>query len=347
MCLLAGCGHDPQAAGPSGPPAMPVKIQTAMMQRVGDFTEYLATLRSRNSSILQPQVDGQITRIFVKSGDHVSAGTPILEIDPLKQEATVRSQESTRQSKQAALEYARSELDRRKKLAAEGVISRQDLEQAQTAYDSAKADLEATEASVREQKEQLRYYTVRAPAAGIVGDIPVRVGDRVSPTTVLTTLDRGGELEAYVSVPAEKSSAVHMGQTVEIVAEDGKPPVRTKVTFVSPRVDPDNQLLLIKALVPNQEHRFRNDQVVHARAQWKENELPVIPVTAVSRMGGQIFAFVAEGQPGKMVARQRSIHVGDMVGNDYAVLDGIKPGDRVIVSGVQMLADGVPVQPLS
>jgi RND family efflux transporter MFP subunit len=347
LCLLVACGRDPQAAAPSGPQALPVKIETAKIQRVGDFTEYLATLRSRNSSVLQPQVDGQITRIFVKSGDRVSAGTPILEIDPLKQQATVRSQESTQQSKKAALDYARSELERRKKLAAQGVISRQDLEQAQTAYDAAKADLEATEASVREQQEQLRYYTVRAPAAGIVGDIPVRVGDRVAQTTILTTLDRGSELEAYISVPAEKSGAVHLGQPVEIVAEDGKPPVRTKVTFVSPRVDTDNQLLLIKAGVPNQDHRFRNEQVVHARVQWQENEVPVIPVTAVSRMGGQIFAFIAEGQPGKMVARQRSIKVGELVGNDYAVLEGIKAGDRVIVSGTQMLADGMPVQPLS
>ena len=78
---------------------------------------------------------------------------------------------------------------------------------------------------------------------------------------------------------------------------------------------------------------------------WSEEKRPVIPVTAVSRLSGKIFAFVAEGQGQQTVARQRLIQVGDVVGNDYVVLDGVKPGDKIIVSGVQMLADGMPVAP--
>ena len=73
----------------------------------------------------------------------------------------------------------------------------------------------------------------------------------------------------------------------------------------------------------------------------------MVPVVAVSRMGGQIFAFVAEGQGGQAVAKQRPIKVGDVVGNNYVVLDGIKPGDRIITTGVQILVDGMPVAPQS
>jgi hypothetical protein len=78
---------------------------------------------------------------------------------------------------------------------------------------------------------------------------------------------------------------------------------------------------------------------------WSEEKHPMIPVTAVSRLSGKIFAFVAESQGLQAVARQKAIQVGDLVGNDYVVLDGIKPGDRIIVSNVQLLADGMPVAP--
>lgn len=340
-----GCNKKMEAAG-EAQQALPVKIQVVRAQRVGDYSEFLATLRSRDSSVLQPQVEGQITRIYVHSGDPVQPGARILEIDPLKQEATVRNQEANRLSKLATLEYNRRELERSKSLFAAGVISKQNLDQAQSAYDASKADVEAMEAGVREQQVQLHYYIVKAPAAGIIGDIPVRVGDRVTVSTVLTTLDRGGQLEAYISVPSEKSAVARLGMPVELIADTG-PPVRTSVSFVSPRVDSDSQLLLIKAFIPNQDHRFRNAQVLHARVIWKETEMPVVPVMAVSRLSGQMFVFVAESQGGKSVARQKSIAVGDMIGNDYVVLNGIKPGEKLITSGVQVLADGMAVSPES
>ncbi len=348
-CLAwASCSRPAQGNAPAaGPQALPVKVQTAELQSVGEFTEYLATLKSRNAAILQPQVEGEITRIFVKSGDQVQPGTPILEIDPLKQQATVHSMEANRQSQLAQLEYNRTELERRKRLYAAGVISKQDLDQIQTAYDASVATLKSMEANVREQQVQLHYYTVTSPGVGIIGDVPVRVGDRVTVSTVLTTLDEKGELEAYISIPAEKAGQVKIGTPIDLLSDASGQPTRTKISFVSPRVDSANQLLLVKAWVPNADHRFRNDQVVHARVIYREIERPVVPVVAVSRLGGQIFAFVAEGQGDHAVAKQRPIKVGDVVGNNYVVLDGIKPGDRIITTGVQILVDGMPVAPQS
>ena len=264
-----GCSRSAQGGRGDQPQALPVKVQTAALERVPDFTEYIATLKSRRSAVLQPEVEGQIRRIFVRSGQRVAPGASLIEIDPRKQAATLHSQEANRRARLAALEYNRAELERKKRLFAAGVISKQELDQAQSAYDASKAEVEALEASVQEQQVQLRYYTVKAPSAGAIGDIPVRVGDRVKTDTVLTTLDEGGELEAYISVPAEKSAAVRIGTPVEILAENGKPPVRTSVTFISPRVDTENQLLLVKAAV-HRDQRFRNDQIVHARVIWTE-----------------------------------------------------------------------------
>ncbi len=341
---LAGCSRQVQGAGDNRAPAMAVKIEVAQLHPAADFTEYIATLRSRRAAVLRPDVEGQITRILVRSGDRVTRGTPLLEIDPQKQQATVSSQEANRRSRLAALEYNRSELERRKQLHAAGVISRQELEQAQSAFDASKADVDALEATVHEQQVQLHYHLVKAPAEGVIGDIPVRVGDRVKFDTELTTLDQGGELEAYISIPAELAPRVRPGMPVEIV-EDSRPAIRVPVSFISPRVDTQNQLLLIKAIVPNAQQHFRNEQLVHAKVIWQETQRPLVPVTAVSRLSGQTFAFVAEGEGTKAVARQRTIRTGDVVGNSYVVLDGIKAGDKVITTGVNMLVDGMPVAP--
>lgn len=340
---LLGIGCSDSSAKPAGPPAFPVKVAQAQELLVPQSTDYLATLKSRNSAVLQPQVEGDIVKIYVQSGQRVEAGTPILQIDPRKQEATVNNQEAALKSKQATIEQNRIDLERKKELFAAGVIAKADLDLSQSTYNASKADAEALEASIREQKVQLRYYTVNAPTAGMVGDIPVRVGDHVTNQAVLTTLDHGGELEAYVYVPSEKSAAVRVGMPVDILDDSGKPLLRTKISFISPRVDPDSQTLLVKTAVPNAGQKFRNAQQVHSRVVWSEEKKPVIPVTAVSRQSGKIFAFVAEGDGKQTVARQRAITVGDLVGNNYVVLDGIRPGDKVIVSSVQMLADGMPV----
>jgi RND family efflux transporter MFP subunit len=345
--LLAGCSSNAAAGKPAGPQAFPVKVMTTQEKLVPQSTDYLATLRSWDAAILQPQVEGDVTKIFVRPGEHVSAGASILEIDPRRQEAAVVNQEATYKSQLATLELARVDLDRKKQLFAAGVIAKADLDASQTAYDAAKANAAALEASTRQQKVQLRYYTVNAPTDGIIGDIPVRVGDHVTNQSQLTTIDRGGHLEAYIYLPAEKSGKVRMGMPVDVLDDSGKPALRTRVTFISPRVDTDSQTLLVKTQVPNGDGRFRNAQQVHAQVIWSEQKAPLIPITAVSRLSGKLFAFVAEGNGQQAVAKQRVITVGDLVGNDYVVLEGLKPGDKVIVSNVQMLVDGMPVVPTS
>lgn len=344
LAALAGCSRGGNAQQ-KAPQAMPVQTQTVELHPVKEFTEYLATVHSRGSSVLQPQVEGFVTKIFVKPGAKVSEGQKLIQIDPLKQEAAVTSAESTRKSRLAQLELARTNLARVKRLSAEGVVSRQELDQAQSTYEAARADAEALQASVNEQRQQLRYYTVSAPAAGTVGDIPVRVGDRVKTDTVVTTLDSGQGLELYISIPAEKATDVKLGTEVQVLGEDGKP-FSSKVNFIAPRIDTDNQLLLVKAPLPAGETRFRNEQTVHAQIVWREKPGVTIPLSAVARVAGQQFAFVAESDQGKTVARQKRLEVGDVIGNEYIVRSGLNAHDKLITTAVQFLADGMPVQPM-
>jgi RND family efflux transporter MFP subunit len=229
-------------------------------------------------------------------------------------------------------------------LAASGISSQNDLDQARAALDAARAELAALEAQVREQQVQLHYYTVTAPTAGIVGDIPGRVGDRVTADTMLTTIDQPGALEAYVSVPIERAPQLRAGLPVQILDGAGELLAEIPVSFVSPRVDEATQTVLVKAKVDEAEG-LRPSQFIRARLVWGTHEGPVVPVLAVSRISGQHFAFVAEEDKGALVARQRQLRLGEIVGGEYVVLDGIEPGDRVIVSGTQFLVDGAPVSP--
>jgi len=349
LCLgaicVASCGGKSQADNPGGgaPSAMPVQVVVAEPQIINDTTEYLALLKSRHSAILNPQVEGQVTKILVKSGDHVKAGEPLLQIDPLKQEAAVNSQEASRAAQEATVRFAQVSLERAKKLFDAGVISKQDFDNAQTSYDSAVAQLKSLEHQVQQQKVELHYYSVGAPMDGIVGDIPVRVGDRVAVSTLLTTVDEPGALEAYIYVPAARARDLRVGLPVRLLGDNGAVLTESQITFVSPQVDPETQTVLAKAAIGSSKANFRIAQQVRTQIQWGSRKGQVIPVLAVQRINGQFFAFVTTKEASGSVAKQRLLKVGDIVGNNYAVQDGIAAGDHVIVSGLQFLQDGAPV----
>jgi RND family efflux transporter MFP subunit len=338
-CQKSAADNAPGAAMP----ATPVRIQIAASVKIPDTTEYLSMLKSRHSANINPQVEGQITHIFVKSGDHVKAGTPLLQIDPLKQEATVNSQEASRAAQEANLRYAKVSLERAQKLFDAGVISKQEFDNAQTGYEAAVAQLKSLEEQVKQQKVELRYYSVTAPTDGIVGDIPVRMGDRVTVSTLLTTVDEPGVLEAYIYVPADRAKNLKPGLPVRLLDDAGNTVVNTRITFISPQVDTDTQTVLAKAIVENPKDKLRIAQQARTQITWGIHEGPIIPVLAVLRINGQFFGFVAVNEDKATVARQKALRLGDTVGNDFVVLDGIKPGDHVIISGTQFLQDGMPV----
>jgi RND family efflux transporter MFP subunit len=345
LLFVTACGKSKEAQA-DAPQAMPVKVQTAKAQKVDDTTDYVATLKSRDSAVVMPQVEGIITQIFVHSGERIASGAPMMQIDPAKQQATVNSQEHARAAQVAQVTWAQQNYDRVSGLANAGVVSKQDLDQARATLDAAQAQLHSLDAQVSEQQVQLHYYQVVAPRTGIVGDVPVRVGDRVVTTTTLTTVDRPGSLEAYIYVPIEKSAQLKMNLPVQIVDQSGALLASSRITFISPQVDTTTQTVLVKAQIANSNDSLRTAQFIRARVVWGSQEKPVVPVVAVSRIGGLYFAFVAEpDQKGGYVVHQKPLQIGQIVGNNYVVLDGVKPGDKVVVSGTQFLIDGVPVVP--
>jgi len=354
MVLAAiGCQQAPQKApqGAGGMQAMPVKAVAASLEPVAQSNEYMATIKSRRSATILPQVSGLLTKILVHSGEHVKAGQAMMEIDPKQQEATVASQGATERQKKALMDYDTIELDRQKKLFAAGVTSRDALDQAQQAYDNAKADYEAALQTRNMQQEQLGYYTVRAPFDGVVGDIPVHLGDYVSPllspAVTLTTVDQPGDLEAYIYIPTERAAEARPGLNVELSDTSGKLLEKTKIDFLSPQVDPNLQGILAKAPVHATPEIMRNAQLIKARVIWSTKPMVVVPVLAVTRQGGQTFVYVARKQPnGQYIAAETPVTLGDTVGNSYAITSGLNAGDQVVVSSTQFLVNGMPVSPL-
>lgn len=213
---------------------MPVQVAPVTLSPVPNSDTYVATIKSRRSATMQPQVDGNLVKIFVKSGDVVKAGQSLMRIDPLKQIATVQSQQGTQAQKKALYDYTKIEEERQRKLFEAGVVSRDAYDQATQAYQNAKADYESNIALTDTQKQQLAYYDIRAPFDGIVGDIPVHLGDYVSTTTVLTTVDENADLEAYIYIPTDRAAQVRRGLPVEILDNSGNTLVKSTISFLSP-----------------------------------------------------------------------------------------------------------------
>jgi RND family efflux transporter MFP subunit len=348
--FISACNRTP--AGPAGGAAFPpttVQLEAAHTTAIENATEYVATVKSLASTSVQPQIEGQITQIFVKSGDRVRRGDRLMQIDPQRQQAVVASQQADRSALEADLEYATQQQRRSEELFKSGAISRQELEAAETAVRTAEARLQSLTAQVQQGQVQLRYFTITAPTAGVVGDVPARVGNQVSPQTVLTTIDQNAALEVYVQVPIERAPELRLGLPIRILSSDGSEVVATtKATFISPAADEQTQSVLVKGLIANPTGALRASQYVRARVVWNSGEGLVVPVTAAVRINGQHFAFVAEEAKGAdgttgLVAKQRAIKVGPIVGDNYTVLDGLMAGDRVVTVGAQKLADGAPI----
>jgi RND family efflux transporter MFP subunit len=324
---------------------MEVKTITLEARPLPQASEYVSTVRSLRSITVQPQVEGIVRQIFVMAGDRVGLGQPLIQIDPDKQQATVTAAESQRLSREADLAFARQQLARMQKLFDAGAVSRAELEQAETAFKNAEAQLSAVQSQIKESQVELQYYRVTAPSAGVVGDIPIRQGDRVTQSTVITTIDQPEGLEAYINVPLERAMNLRQGLTVELLDTNGEVIASNPITFIAPRADDATQTVLVKATLRQMPPTVRVMQYVRARIIWSNEPALAIPVVAVTRVAGQHFVFVAEQGEKGFVARQKAVTLGDVLGEDYIVRAGLDPGARIIVSNVQKLGDGAPVKP--
>ncbi len=348
--LAAGCGaKTAKPAGGQGMQMMPVRTVAASLQPVAQSSQYMATIKSRRSATISPQVSGVLTAINVHSGEEVKAGQVLMTIDSRQQQANVASLMATERQQKATYDYNTIEVARQKQLFSEGIVSRQAYQQEQQTFQNSKASYESAVEARKTQQQLLDYYTIRAPFDGIVGDIPVHVGDYVasgSSGTMLTTVDENRDLEAYIYVPTERAGQVQVGLAVDLLDNAGNLLEKTRIDFVSPQVDNNLQGILVKAPVQSGKQLLRNGQMVEANIIWSTRPMVVVPVLAVVRENGAPFVYILNQVNGHYMAEEKEITLGQTVGNNYSVSGGINPGQRVIVSGTQFLVNGMPVMPL-
>ena len=299
--------------------------------------------------------------------------------------ASLASLQSSLQSKLSNVEFTRAQHQRYQNLAGQGAVAQSELDSWKNHYTAAQADRDAilqqiegqkmliqkferqhkqAQSSLQAQQEQLRYYEIVAPFAGMIGDIPVKLGDHVEKTVALTTLTENHPLEVYVAVPAEKASQIHKGMNVALLGSEGTDYGQSRVSFIAPTVDPASQTVLVKTLFDNSKNELRADQTVRALIVWKEKPVISVPTAAVTQAAGKHFVFVAErgnlppsgervashvaahAAPQSaegLVAHQREIEIYGIEGGLFQVKSGLKNGDRIITTGIQRLMDGAPI----
>jgi RND family efflux transporter MFP subunit len=345
MLAASGC-HNAQPQPQAAPP-LPVSILRLTEKPVRDEDEYLASLTSRRSITLYSQVNGYIRRIPSKPGDKVKEGALLIEIDPGQHAATLKSLSATLETRKVARDFAVHHDESSKNLAASGLLSDLEYQQRRSQRAAAEADVKVAEAQAQAQADLLRYYRITAPSDGTVGDVPVKIGDYVTPQTRLTSVDQDNLVEAYVYVPITKAATIKPETRVALLAEDGKTICEEKPSFVSPQVNIDTQTVLVKTICPN-DGRLRTAQVLKARMIWSQRQGLTVPIVDVTRQAGQYFAFVVETGPGgALVARQKPITVGAIQGNDFVVTGGLNPGVEIVGSSIQKIHDGSAIARLS
>ncbi|MEO1352421.1 MAG: efflux RND transporter periplasmic adaptor subunit [Cyanobacteria bacterium J06635_15] len=405
--------------GPKGPPpgppmgqGVPVQLRQVQTGTIEDSDEYLGALEAQTGVALQPEVSGRVTQVFVSSGDRVTAGTPIVQINPDRTQAefsaaqanvnvsraardssaaNLRSLEAREAELIAEVALQEEEYRRTAALVEAGALADQELdiavrdrEAARASLQSAQQEIEAARASLNQSnaslaqaeananatRQDLQERTVTAPIDGIVGDIPVKLGDYVETSTLITTIVQNEVLELEIDVPIEQADQLQPGLPVELIRSDTDEALATgSITFISPQTDADTQMVLTKARFTNLAGRLQDAQRVEARIIWERRPGILVPTSAITRLGGQTFVYTVEeadesaseeagngapppggGDPaaGPMqVAKLRPVQLGQIQDNEYPVLEGLSLGETIVISGILNLQDGTPVVPQS
>lgn len=403
-----------------GPQGSPVSLETATTETVRESSEFIGSLEADGSSTIRSEITGRISQIFVEEGERVTAGTPLVQLNPERREAdvaavqaAVNSARAIQANASAQLEALRAErvaqaanvelqdnnLRRVSRLVEAGALAQQDLEDAQrdretaiatlnaldrridaaqASLDEARSGLDQAQANANRATTELQDTLITAPFDGVVGDIPVSAGDVVSTSDPLTSLTRNQVMTLRLSVPIERAPELRVGQRVELIDANGAANQAGEVTVISPTVEANAQTIQVSARFDNQGGQLRDGQFVQARLIWQEQPGVLVPSSAISRLAGESFIFVAEpaaeangdspngggpppeaapgGPPGAdsgdngnsqpLVAVQRQVQLGSIQGNSYPVIEGLEPGELVVVSGILNLFDGSPITPM-
>jgi membrane fusion protein (multidrug efflux system) len=330
MVACSGAESNSGGAGEGGgpPPGMPAEVAVALLDTVVDAIFLTGGIEAMQSIELRPEVDGRLVDILIREGAEVGAGTELFKVDDAEVRAQVTRLEAERDLALQALERTRELID-------QNASSEADLEQAE-------ANFRVAEAQLALQQLRLERTTVRAPFAGLVGERFVSLGDYVSTSTRLVTLQTVDPQRAVFQVPERYAHKLDIGQSVSFrVAAFPDVEFEGIVDFVDPLVQLPARTILVKAEVPNRRRELKAGMFIEARlATEVRPDAVLIPEDALLPLQGATFVWVVTEEG---TATRRQVEIGVRVPGFVEILAGVTVGEQVVVGGLERLSEGVPV----
>lgn len=385
VCLCScGSQQSQMSGGPPAFPAKIAPVRSQLINETSTFVATLkcrksVVIRPRVSGYIT-QIDvrsgdsvrfGTVLLEIDPAKELEAVNTQLANQESIKAERLnaiekLRSLKAERAAKVSNLEYWRGQFVRYQGLKDQGAVSQEAVDQTSNQLRSAESDLASIDAQIRAQgamisrsdkllkqsqsqtkqeELELGYHNIIAPFPGTVGDIPVKLGQYVEPSTSLTTIDQAKPLEVYVYVPAEQSIHLRKGMEMKLVDSNDQTLGTCPIFFISPQVDDENQTVLVKGLYENNNEKLRSNQQVTTKIVWDNKQRLLVPTNSIMHVSGQDFVFVAVKTDKGYTVKQRPVKLGEIYDNSYIVLSGLTGHEQIVVSNVQTLFDGAPIAP--
>ena len=352
--LLASCGGGGgrPSFGDNEFPVVTVGTSSTTMQ-----STYPAIIKGVQDVEIHPKVQGFITQINVKEGQTVSAEQVLFVLDNVTYQAQVRQAQAQVNTATAALNTAKLTYDNSQKLFESGVIGDYELQSSKNSYESAVANLAATQASLASAKEMLSFCYVKSPASGVVGSLPLKVGTLVSASNTLTTVSNISSMEVYFSMT--EKDVIAMGKNAGGLAGaiEAMPAVKLKladgteygqegrVTKMSGVIDAATGSVQIIAVFPNPEKVLKSGGSGAIIIPKSNTDAIIIPQGCVSEVQDKKFVYILDKDNKVKYTEIKVDPQND--GNNYIVTEGLKTGDKYVTNGITKLSDGMEIVPIT
>jgi membrane fusion protein (multidrug efflux system) len=351
---MLGCGRTQAAASPPPPPE--VRVAPVIQQDVPVYSEWVATLDGYVNAQVRPQVSGYIIKQNYTEGSLVRKGQVLFEIDPRPFKAALDRAKGDLAQAQAQLGKSSLDVERDTPLAAAKAIAKSQLDNEIQAKLGAQAAVESNRAIVEQAELNLEWTKVTSLVDGIAGIAQVQIGNLVGSNSILTSVSQVDPIKAYFPISEQayvlaqkQSSAVSskhtigfFGNSLDLILTDGSIyPQKGKILLADRQVDSSTGTIRIVAAFPNPGNMLRPGQYgrVHVETNMKRGAL-LIPQSAVAQSQGSYQAVIV-GSDHKV--SMRTVKPGERVGTLWVIDEGLKPGDQVVVEGLQKLREGTLV----
>jgi membrane fusion protein (multidrug efflux system) len=357
LVLAAACSDDkPQQPAPP-PVAEVITINSAPATTGHDYT---ASLQGKVDVEIRPQVDGFLDKVLVDEGAFVKAGQLLFKINDQPYREQLNNAVANLKSAEAQLNNAAIEIEKLTPLVENKIISDYQLKVAKSAHNGAAANVEQAKALVASAKIKLNYTNVTAPVSGYIGRLPKKQGSLVSPGDPegLTNLSDVHEVYAYFSLGetdfinfktqyegATLSDKIkHLPAVSLILPDNSIYPVTGKIDMVDGRFDKTTGAITLRAIFPNSNNLLRSGNTGKIRLQQEHLNAILVPQSATVEVQDKIFVY-AVGDSNKV--SKQPLQVVGKSGTDYIVKDGVKPGDRIVINGLDNLTEDLVIKPES